>query len=810
MKKTLLLIGFFLMLFAGLNAQQLIQGTIKLGANPNEIEVWLKPNFTNSTEYLFQIGLPIAYPASASPAPTDVTVTLDAGFVSAFGSNYSVSKNPVAQNTGGTEKYINVVLVRSGVGASNPQSWTAGVEFKVLTVSFVPSTAPNAQVKLADYQNGGSDGQGNFYTQSGNNSYYVTSNSIGNFYASSGNSTVGGTASAGYAQTIVSIPHISCNAPSTPTVTNITATSADINWSAVSGAVGYEYAVTTSATPPVSGTATSSTSFSASGLTATTQYYAHVRTDCGSGTFSSWATAPFSTINPSCNAPTGLAVNNITTSAADVSWTAVSGVVGYEYAVTTSSTPPGSGTSTTATSVSATGLTTGTTYYLHVRSNCGSLFSSWASTPFNTLCAATTTPVASAITATGATISWTAVSGAIGYEYEISTSATPSSSGTSTTSTSFNATGLVPGTLYYAHVRTACSAGSFSSWMSVTFTTLCPATTTPTISGITPTSATVSWSSVSGASGYEYAVTTSSTPPSSGTSTTALSVLVSSLTQGTTYYAHVRTACSAGIFSSWSSTSFTTTIPPCLAPTGLAVTNISSSADVSWNAVSGASSYQYAVTTSSTPPTSGGTVTTATSFQATGLLGSTQYYAHVRTDCGAGGFSPWASKAFTTPCLTPVLSVEVNGTSAQIDWNNSGASSYEYALTTSLADPVGGTLTSDTTHTSSNLLAGTTYHFHLRAHCSGGGLSNWTSIVFHTAGMEVFPNPVSGMLRINLYGVSGDNGVLSVYDAAGKLVRRIAVNDPSLTVDMRTLAAGVYMLKYVEGSNRYMVKVVKR
>jgi uncharacterized protein YjdB len=186
-------------------SQSLIQGTIKSGASPNEVEVWLKPNFSNSTQYLFQIGMPIAYPASASVQPTSLNVTLDPGFVSAFGNNYSVTVNPIAQNTGATEKYFNIVLIRGGIGASDAQSWTAGVEFKVLTASFVPGTAPASLVKLADYQDGGSDGQGNFYTQDGNSNYYVTSNSVGNFYASPGQSTVGGTASAGYAQTIVSV-----------------------------------------------------------------------------------------------------------------------------------------------------------------------------------------------------------------------------------------------------------------------------------------------------------------------------------------------------------------------------------------------------------------------------------------------------------------------------------------------------------------------------------------------------------------------------------------------------------------------------
>ena len=189
-----LMISFFL-------KAQLIQGTIKKGSSADEFEIWLKPNFNNSTQYLFQIGLPIAFPTSASPQPTGINVNLDASFTSTFGANYSVTVNPVANATGGTEKYFNIVLIRGGSGASNPQTWSSGAEFKVLTGTFTYSSGNTTFLaKLADYQDGGSDGQGNFYTLDGNGNYYVTSNSIGNFYASSGNSVVGGTASAGYAQ----------------------------------------------------------------------------------------------------------------------------------------------------------------------------------------------------------------------------------------------------------------------------------------------------------------------------------------------------------------------------------------------------------------------------------------------------------------------------------------------------------------------------------------------------------------------------------------------------------------------------------
>ena len=86
------------------------------------------------------------------------------------------------------------------------------------------------------------------------------------------------------------------------------------------------------------------------------------------------------TAPPACLAPTGLINSSVTSSSASHSWTATSPVpgVGYEWAVTTSSTPPASGTATTAITATSTGLMPNTTYYLHVRSNCGTGFSVWS------------------------------------------------------------------------------------------------------------------------------------------------------------------------------------------------------------------------------------------------------------------------------------------------------------------------------------------------------------------------------------------------------------------------------------------------
>ncbi|MBK7853574.1 MAG: fibronectin type III domain-containing protein [Bacteroidetes bacterium] len=98
----------------------------------------------------------------------------------------------------------------------------------------------------------------------------------------------------------------SCVPPTLPTGTATGTTTANISWTAASPTPsnGYQYAVTTSVTPPGSGTAFAGTSTSVSGLSANTTYYVHVRSDCG-GTFSPWATSAATFTTP-CNAITSL------------------------------------------------------------------------------------------------------------------------------------------------------------------------------------------------------------------------------------------------------------------------------------------------------------------------------------------------------------------------------------------------------------------------------------------------------------------------------------------------------------------------
>ncbi len=81
-----------------------------------------------------------------------------------------------------------------------------------------------------------------------------------------------------------------CIAPSGLAASNVTGTSADIDWVANSGEVAWEYVVVAAGTgePTGSGNAVGATSVTENGLAYSTDYEIWVRADCGAGGFSVW------------------------------------------------------------------------------------------------------------------------------------------------------------------------------------------------------------------------------------------------------------------------------------------------------------------------------------------------------------------------------------------------------------------------------------------------------------------------------------------------------------------------------------------
>lgn len=99
----------------------------------------------------------------------------------------------------------------------------------------------------------------------------------------------------------------SCFSPQAITSTNVTNNSLSFRWSRQNNVAvsGYQFAATTSSTPPASGTATTDTFATVGSLLPTTTYFVHVRTNCGNG-FSSWTTQRIATGGPVSSIASGL------------------------------------------------------------------------------------------------------------------------------------------------------------------------------------------------------------------------------------------------------------------------------------------------------------------------------------------------------------------------------------------------------------------------------------------------------------------------------------------------------------------------
>ncbi|MCS3802161.1 hypothetical protein GGD38_007571 [Chitinophagaceae bacterium OAS944] len=207
------------------------------------------------------------------------------------------------------------------------------------------------------------------------------------------------------------------------------------------------------------------------------------------------------TAGSGCGAPSGLTASGISTTSATIGWTAVSGATSYDvdYKASTSGTWTNAATATTAISVGLTGLTQGTTYDYRVRTNCASGSSAYSSAQFTTnstvTCGAPTGLVSSAITSSGATLSWTAVSGATTYDvnYKAASSSTWLNLASGISSTSVAITGLTANTLYDWRVRATCTGGSgnYTTAQFTTLSTTCASTLDNTTNGTISGAATI-------------------------------------------------------------------------------------------------------------------------------------------------------------------------------------------------------------------------------------------------------------------------------------------------------------------------------
>jgi RHS repeat-associated protein len=576
------------------------------------------------------------------------------------------------------------------------------------------------------------------------------------FIADSGNNEVlevpAATTSQMTAGDIYALAGAAATTPSGLSVTGTTTTSVSLSWRASTGTVTGYAVYENGATTPVTTTSGTGTTATVTGLSPSTTYTFTIAALGAGGTAGSQSTSVTATTNMLPPAPpTGLTVTGTTDNSVTLSWTAPSGTVsGYSVYENGGSTSVASSTSTSAT---VTGLNASQTYTFTVEAtNAGG-----SSTPSASVSATTAAPPPAAptgLTVTGTTsssvsLSWTAPSGPVTgyYVYQVvQTIIGPTQeqlSNVTVTGTTAVVTGLSRSTSYTLDVAgyNISGTGSYSSTVTArTGSTSAPgAPTGLTVTGVTSSSVSLSWTAPSGTvTGYYVYENGGSASVASSTST---SVTVTGLSASTAYTFTVAGYNSGGTGTPSSSVPATTSAPPAppAPPTGLTVTGTTdTSVSLSWTAPSGTVTgyYVYENGGSTSVATS-----TSTSVTVTGLSESTGYTFTVAAYNSVNTGTPSSSVPATTTALPGApAGLTVTGTtsgSVSLSWTAppgtvTGYYVYENGGSASMAT------STSTSVTVSGLTVSTTYTFTVASY-DANGTSTQSSSVSATTGAASAP-----------------------------------------------------------------------
>ncbi len=185
--------------------------------------------------------------------------------------------------------------------------------------------------------------------------------------------TVCGTEVSNPRQVLFTTEATCANVPSGVNVSNITATSVDVTWTANENDNAWEVVVVPANMNPEDGTPeqTSSQPYTVNNLLDNTQYKVYVRTDCGGGDHSYWSSPKSFTTLPFCSAPLNVTVSQITANSALVSWQpAVYGATSYTVEYSYASESNYTQVVVDGTQLMLSNLEPDSTYHVMVYSNC--------------------------------------------------------------------------------------------------------------------------------------------------------------------------------------------------------------------------------------------------------------------------------------------------------------------------------------------------------------------------------------------------------------------------------------------------------
>jgi fibronectin type 3 domain-containing protein len=267
------------------------------------------------------------------------------------------------------------------------------------------------------------------------------------------------------------------------------------------------------------------------------------------------------------------------------------------------------------------------------------------------------------------TLDWTVSSNATGYYVErATTSGGPFTQISTQAGANYTDTGLTNGTKYYYVVSAYNSAGQSANSADVSAMPMPTAPATPTGLAAAAGNAQVSltWTASVGATSYLVKRSTSSGAEAQISTSTSTSYTDTGLTNGTKYFYVVSAVNSGGDSANSAQVSATPTAPstPPATPTGLNATGGNAQVSLSWNASTGAASYDLKRSTTSGGPYSTAVASpAAASYTDTGVTNGTTYY-YVVSAVNTVGQSANSAQASATPAA-PVANVTITVNPAQ-------------------------------------------------------------------------------------------------------------------------------------------------
>ena len=425
---------------------------------------------------------------------------------------------------------------------------------------------------------------------------------------------------------------------------------------------------------------------------------------------------------------TPLASPSVTATATNTSitlhWDAITNATGYDITVGDISR------STTDTSITISGLEPNKTYTYSVRAKNDVITGAW-STPQNKMTRLTISGVPQNIktapSSNSINITWDAVDGAT--TYEVSADGKTISVGAAT---SYNDTGLEPGTQHNYQIR-AINSGGKSAWSSSVTAKTTPLN--PSVpANLKATAAnkdiTLTWDTVDKASGYEIEI---DNPDQSVTgslyihSVTGTTYTPTGLASGSTHTYRIRSVID-GVQGPWSSAvSITTGTNPQGAPQNISTTISDTSATLMWDSVSSATSYDIEENGVVT-----GHVKGSISYKAIGLTPNTSYSFRIRA-VNSAGKGDWSDPVTITTLSEPAMDVPGNikaiptSNSINLIWNPvDKATGYEIEIDGNTVKTVTNNM-----FTYADLHPETTYKFRVRA-VNMGVPADWSGEVSTT------------------------------------------------------------------------------